>query len=60
MKQGWLMVLGASKEHYFGADGLSLCNKWGLLRDNHVHEEPPAEEFTCKACERKWLKQKEE
>ena len=31
MKEGWGSLVNASKAHYFGKDGCSLCGKWASV-----------------------------
>lgn len=54
MKAGWTFLYNATKWHWFGADGRSLCKKWLIFSNEDAKTEDlfgsPA---NCKVCETK-------
>jgi hypothetical protein len=54
VKGGWEMLSNATKAHWFGPDGRSLCGKWlnlGSATDDTMHDSPD----NCRACRKKRL-----
>lgn len=50
---GWVFLWNATRCHYFGDDGRSLCGKWLYLGRHDRTGDGIASPDDCKACTRK-------
>lgn len=53
VKPGWTWLYNATKWHYFGADGKSLCRRWLVFRNDDASQEDTPSPDNCVACWRK-------
>ncbi len=56
-KEGWGSILNASKAHYFGLDGRSLCGRWAIFTkpewESDQERGTKPDSATCAACWKK-------